>query len=361
MSQDHTLGSENYRVVFLGVTEGSGTGIQAFSQNLSKQFQIPIEKALRIAKSAPLVIKKNVSRSKAERYRQVFGKLGGQVRIEQTDGGIEDHASSAATGRVDGFETTAIDSHRPVGGSSDPAAQITGVESDQAIGEAYDDAIAGAYEDSFTPPTHGTSKVLEAQGFQCPSCGLEQPKGTECIKCGIVFQKYEQMADAALHASAEAGEDATRFEPMPRDMEVNIEHAGFWIRAGAYVVDSVVLFGIFFAIGILLFMTLRPDRNPTALASLNPLFNLISLFLPFGYFIYYLGKRGYTPGKGFLGLQVIRTDGSGVTYGDAAIRTFSYILSSIPLYLGFLWIAFDKGKQGWHDKIAKTQVIRAED
>jgi len=38
-----------------------------------------------------------------------------------------------------------------------------------------------------------------------------------------------------------------------------------------------------------------------------------------------------------------------------------YIISALPLYLGFLWVGFDRNKQGWHDKISKTRVIKAEE
>ncbi len=41
-------------------------------------------------------------------------------------------------------------------------------------------------------------------------------------------------------------------------------------------------------------------------------------------------------------------------------RYLGYFASTIPLCLGFLWIAFDKRKQGWHDKLAGTVVIRAQ-
>ncbi|MBX3651771.1 MAG: RDD family protein [Burkholderiales bacterium] len=35
-----------------------------------------------------------------------------------------------------------------------------------------------------------------------------------------------------------------------------------------------------------------------------------------------------------------------------------YIASALPLFLGFIWVGIDKRKQGWHDKLAGTVVIR---
>jgi len=52
-----------------------------------------------------------------------------------------------------------------------------------------------------------------------------------------------------------------------------------------------------------------------------------------------------------------RTGGKPST-GQLIGRYFGYYLSMIPLFLGFIWVAFDKRKQGWHDKLAGTVVIR---
>jgi uncharacterized RDD family membrane protein YckC len=74
------------------------------------------------------------------------------------------------------------------------------------------------------------------------------------------------------------------------------------------------------------------------------------------YFTYFHGTTGRTPGKMLLGLQVVSADGTMITFGTAFLRTVGYFISFIYL-LGFIWAAFDKRKQGWHDKIAGTVVI----
>jgi uncharacterized RDD family membrane protein YckC len=30
----------------------------------------------------------------------------------------------------------------------------------------------------------------------------------------------------------------------------------------------------------------------------------------------------------------------------------------LPLFIGLIWVAFDKKKQSWHDKLAGTVVVR---
>lgn len=65
-------------------------------------------------------------------------------------------------------------------------------------------------------------------------------------------------------------------------------------------------------------------------------------------------------GKKALGIKVVRENGGKVNFHDAVIREIlGKFLSGIIFGLGFIWILFDAKKQGWHDKIAKTVVIRA--
>ena len=65
---------------------------------------------------------------------------------------------------------------------------------------------------------------------------------------------------------------------------------------------------------------------------------------------------GRTPGKAALGLRVVRTDDRAIGWGTAVIRAAGYALSSIAM-IGFIWIAFDRRRQGFHDKLARTFVI----
>ncbi len=68
--------------------------------------------------------------------------------------------------------------------------------------------------------------------------------------------------------------------------------------------------------------------------------------------------RGTTVGGIVLKLKVVRVDGGPMTFVVALVRALAAAFSVVVFFLGFLWIAWDKDKQGWHDKIAGTQVIR---
>jgi uncharacterized RDD family membrane protein YckC len=68
--------------------------------------------------------------------------------------------------------------------------------------------------------------------------------------------------------------------------------------------------------------------------------------------------RGSTVGGTIVGLRVVRLDGQPVTIAVAFVRALAAAFSWMIFFLGFLWIAWDAEKQGWHDKIAGTVVVR---
>jgi uncharacterized RDD family membrane protein YckC len=92
----------------------------------------------------------------------------------------------------------------------------------------------------------------------------------------------------------------------------------------------------------------------SGVAGLGPLFFLVAL----AYFAGMWTWRGTTVGGIVLKLKVIRTDGQPLTFVVALVRGLGAAFSVVIFFLGFLWIAWDKDKQGWHDKIAGTDVVR---
>ncbi len=69
------------------------------------------------------------------------------------------------------------------------------------------------------------------------------------------------------------------------------------------------------------------------------------------------GKWGATPGMFLFRMRIVQEDtGEPVSYRAAAIRFLCYFVAAVPLGLGFLWIIWDKKRQGLHDKIARTVV-----
>jgi uncharacterized RDD family membrane protein YckC len=126
-------------------------------------------------------------------------------------------------------------------------------------------------------------------------------------------------------------------KPTVPEISAALPRAGFWIRIAALMLD-VLLVGIL--VGLL-----------------HHLFNLELLVLAaYGAVMWKL--RGSTIGGIIFDLQVVRQDGRGIDWATAIVRALGCFLSLAAAGLGFLWIAFDPGKQAWHDKIAGTVVVR---
>lgn len=146
----------------------------------------------------------------------------------------------------------------------------------------------------------------------------------------------------------------------------SVPYVGFWKRLLAMSVDWFILSniaGILFVTGLTA-LNLSwieggipwPEDLLAAASSFVMLYLLALLFLNGFYFTYFHGLTGQTPGKMLFRIRVVRLDGEPMTPGIAFLRWAGYHLSSI-LLLGFLWVAVDPRKQGWHDKIAGTVVV----
>lgn len=126
--------------------------------------------------------------------------------------------------------------------------------------------------------------------------------------------------------------------------------AGFWIRTFAYIIDAI---GIGIVSGII--ASILGAGGPTGTTS-----NGLSFLFGLAYFVYFWSAQGggQTLGMRVLNLKVIRTDGSALTMTQGLIRYLGLFVSFLCLLIGVIWVAFDADKQGWHDKIAGTYVIR---
>jgi uncharacterized RDD family membrane protein YckC len=113
--------------------------------------------------------------------------------------------------------------------------------------------------------------------------------------------------------------------------------AGFWIRMAALVVD-ILLVG--FAMSVLH----------------HVVHTYLLVLAAYGAVMWKL--RGSTVGGIIFDLRVVRLDGRAVDWETAIVRALGCFLSLAVAGLGFIWIAFDRANQAWHDKIAGTVVVR---
>jgi uncharacterized RDD family membrane protein YckC len=132
------------------------------------------------------------------------------------------------------------------------------------------------------------------------------------------------------------------------------DYAGFGPRALAFLLDAVIVTVIVVPIMVLGFGV---QEMPTEHS-----WELLVLLASAAAVIGFWRAFGATPGKIALGLKIVdaRT-GQAPGIGRLILRFLGYFVSAFPLYLGFLWAAIDRRKQGWHDKIARTIVIHSED
>ncbi len=140
-----------------------------------------------------------------------------------------------------------------------------------------------------------------------------------------------------------------------------MEYVGFWKRFVAFLIDSFILLVVTVPLLIAVYGTEYASRTQDrVLAGLWDF--LIQLVLPATAVILFWRYRGATPGKMAISAKIVdaRT-GAAPSTGSLVVRYFAYLVSMLPLMLGFVWIGIDRRKQGFHDKIAGTVVVYEED
>lgn len=143
----------------------------------------------------------------------------------------------------------------------------------------------------------------------------------------------------------------------PQYDDSEFEYAGFWIRFAACIVDNLIIMIIvapYWFYNYQQMAAMPVDQMPLYSAG-DAILHLVMAAAVVWFWV----KKGATPGKMLFGLQVRDAKtGQFISVPRALLRYFSYLISYLILCLGFIWAGFDKKKQGWHDKIAKTVVVK---
>ena len=177
--------------------------------------------------------------------------------------------------------------------------------------------------------------------MKCENCGLDNlSEARFCANCGaalITVDKQSLSVELATHTKPVAA----------------IEYIGFWERSIAAIIDAVAVWIISSALSFLI------GVSTSSYLFLYWYFN--PFFLLLLYYWLFTGLRGQTPGKMIVGIKVVDAKGNKPGLLSAALREIpGKIISTIIFYIGFFWIAWDTHKQGLHDKIATTYVIKVE-
>ena len=140
------------------------------------------------------------------------------------------------------------------------------------------------------------------------------------------------------------------------DVQEKLEYVGFWARVGATIIDSILILIIIFPILTAFYGTAYWESENIVEGPMD--FLLTYVFPMVAIIAFWLMKQA-TPGKFAISAKIVDAKTGGEpSIGQCIIRYLAYFLSTIPLCLGFIWVAFDSRKQGWHDKIAGTVVVR---
>ena len=160
------------------------------------------------------------------------------------------------------------------------------------------------------------------------------------------------------------------------------QYVGFWVRTAAALLDSLLILMIILPVTIFtsgwssfelwgdLFRAttvedlIRLLQSAETVAEEPGVFGgtlgfLISWVLPALAVVVFWIARQATPGKMvFSAVIVDATTGKVPSGGQMLGRYLGYFIALLPFGLGILWVGLDQRKQGWHDKLAGTVVVR---
>lgn len=160
--------------------------------------------------------------------------------------------------------------------------------------------------------------------------------------------------------------DAAEREEAPPPPGGEREYATWGRRAGAYLLDTLIIVGVVLVIALVVGIIVGASSDAeTGVISAALLGYLLTFVLPFPYFTFFHGDpSGQTPGKRAVGIRVVRDEtGASIGYGRAlgryAITVLFAWLLFLPLLLDYLWPLWDDTNQALHDKVVSSIVVRA--
>lgn len=223
----------------------------------------------------------------------------------------------------------------------------------------------------------------------CPRCGKQSPKRNRESAASVQDAAVEtasrsgssgHLVGHAAPAPAKASADASArltgarsasavtgripanrarmYAPPTNTMIGALEQAGFGLRYGAWMFDFLI--SLIAMMGFTFLVTAISNKSVVGSNSDLLIVAGLSALLFLLNFVVLAGWSGQSAGMRILGIRIVRIDGSPFTARHAILRhVIGYPLSSIALFLGFLWMMWDPRQQGWHDKLAHTIVVVA--
>lgn len=136
-----------------------------------------------------------------------------------------------------------------------------------------------------------------------------------------------------------------------------LEYVGFWARVGASLIDTVL---VLIVCAPLVTWVYGIEYWSSEAFLQGPADFLINWLLPAIAVILFWTYRQATPGKIAIAARIVdAATGGKPSTRQLVVRYLGYYVSMLPLMAGIVWVAFDQRKQGWHDKLAGTVVVRS--
>lgn len=138
-----------------------------------------------------------------------------------------------------------------------------------------------------------------------------------------------------------------------------LNYAGFWHRLLASIIDLAIVYSMFIFTGVIIeLIFLQSSTYDDSYIYLIFLLGVIIFWL--FYAIFEGSKFQATPGKAILGLKVVDKKNNRINFRQASSRFLGRVLSYFTIGIGYLMIGFTRNKQGLHDLIADTYVLKGD-
>lgn len=138
-------------------------------------------------------------------------------------------------------------------------------------------------------------------------------------------------------------------------------YGGFWIRFVGVFLDGIVMEVVRIPLSLLIVgsvvLPFRLQANPRAFTTAFLTLSFLGWVVAFLYEVIMIRYYGATLGKMAVGVRVVRTDGSGISWGISIGRYFMKIVSGIILAIGYIMAGFDPEKRALHDRVCDTRVV----
>lgn len=183
-------------------------------------------------------------------------------------------------------------------------------------------------------------------------------KTVVCSQCGRSFAEDDVLTYNDMLICAQCKPAFVQKLKEGERIGGQLVYAGFWIRAGAKIVDGIIILAIGFVAALVInFLESMVKTDQIGMINLVVV-NLVKIVLAAAYTIYFIGKFAATPGKMACGLKIVMPDGDRVSYARATGRYFAEWISSMIMGIGYIMAGFDEEKRALHDRICSTRVVR---